>query len=372
MTTMSPASAITPAARKTVHAVVPDCIVDDARPSGGNNYDRRVLDELAVAGWQVRHHFVPGSWPSPDVVAVAELARSLAAIPDAAVVLIDGLVAASAPEAVVPESSRLGFVVLSHMSFGDLPRGHDGTDMQAGEAAVLGSARAVVTTSAWTRSRLLGRYRLRPETVHIAEPGTDPAPLATGGADGARLLCVAAVAPHKGHDVLTAALSMLAAVPWRCVCVGTLDRVPAFVSSLREHAAGAGIDDRLTFVGPRTGAELDRTYAEADLLVLASRGESYGMVVTEALARGLPVVASGVGGLPDAMGRAPDGHRPGLLVAPGDPLALAAALRSWLTDAALREQLRSSARDRRRQLTGWGSTAALVADVLCEITAVMA
>ena len=106
----------------------------------------------------------------------------------------------------------------------------------------------------------------------------------------------------------------------------------------------------MRFPGPRTGAELDRSYAAADLLVLASRAETYGMVVTEALARGLPVVAAEVGGVPEALGHGADGTRPGLLVPPDDPAALGAALRAWLGDAELRRRLRRAARERRASL----------------------
>ena len=84
----------------------------------------------------------------------------------------------------------------------------------------------------------------------------------------------------------------------------------------------------MRFPGPRTGPELDRAYAAADLLVLASHAETYGMVVTEALARGLPVLAAEVGGVTEALGHGDDGTRPGLLVPPGDPAALGAALRT--------------------------------------------
>ena len=72
------------------------------------------------------------------------------------------------------------------------------------------------------------------------------------------------------------------------------------------------------------------------MLVLPSRGETYGMVVTEALARGLPVVAAEVGGVPEALGHGADGTRPGLLVPPDDPPRSRDALRAWLEDADLR------------------------------------
>ena len=127
---------------------------------------------------------------------------------------------------------------------------------------------------------------------------------------------------------------------WHCVCVGSLDRDPAFVERLRRRSLRtAGWATGCRFPGPRTGADLDRSYAAADLMVLASRAETYGMVVTEALARGLPVVAADVGGVTEALGHGADGIRPGLLVPPDDPAALGAALRAWLGDAELRAAL---------------------------------
>ena len=120
----------------------------------------------------------------------------------------------------------------------------------------------------------------------------------------------------------------------------------------------------MRFAGPRTGPELDRAYAAADLLVLASHAETYGMVVTEALARGLPVLATEVGGVTEALGHGEDGTRPGLLVPPGDPAALGAALRTWLGDAELRGRLRRAARERRASLRGWPATTSVLAGVL--------
>ena len=151
---------------------------------------------------------------------------------------------------------------------------------------------------------------------------------------------------------------------WRCACVGSLDRDPAFAERGAAPRADSGLRDRVRFPGPRTGSELDRAYAAADLLVLASRAETYGMVVTEALARGVPVLAAEVGGVTEALGHGEDGTRPGLLVPPGDPAALGAALRRWLGDAELRGRLRRAARERRASLRGWPATTSVVAGVL--------
>jgi glycosyltransferase involved in cell wall biosynthesis len=124
------------------------------------------------------------------------------------------------------------------------------------------------------------------------------------------------------------------------------------------------LDERVRFSGTQTESDLARSYAAADVLVLPSRAETYGMVVTEALARGLPVVAAGVGGVPEALGHGADGARPGLLVAPDDPASLREALRTWFEDAGLRRRLRKAARERRESLADWSTSASAVAEVL--------
>jgi glycosyltransferase involved in cell wall biosynthesis len=347
----------------TVHVVVPDGIDDPARPSGGNAYDRRICSGLAAAGRRVQVHEVEGAWPKPDAAAVATLAEAVGRIPDGAVVLLDGLVASTAPEVLVPQAERLRVVVLVHM-----PLGLDETDdgVRRREGAVLAAAAAVLVTSEWARRALVELYALAGERVHVAEPGVEPAGLAPGTDDAGALLSVGAVIPGKGHDVLLDALATLTALSWRCVCVGTLTRDPAFAESLRRQALRAAIEQRVRFAGPRTGADLSRSYGAADLLVLPSRAETYGMVVTEALARGLPVIAADVGGVPEALGHGAGGVRPGLLVAPGDPAALAGALRAWLVDAGLRERLRRAAHERRASLPAWSATTSVVAGVLAE------
>jgi glycosyltransferase involved in cell wall biosynthesis len=351
-----------------VHVVVPASVDDQTRPSGGNTYDRRVCGGLAAIGWSVHEHAVPGAWPRPDPVACATLTALVAAIPDGAVVLIDGLIASTVPEILVPEAHRLRLVVLVHMPLGSGLPDVEIAGARTRERAILSAAAAVVTTSTWTRRRLLDRYALRPSRIHVAEPGVDMADIAPGTADGGELLCVAAVTPHKGHDVLFEALAMVADLTWHCVCVGTLRRDPGFVVRLRRQSQVDGIAHRVRFAGPRTGDDLAAAYAAADVLALASRGETYGMVVTEALARGLPVVATEIGGLPDALGRGADGSRPGLLVPPADPAALASALRQWLVDADLRRRLRGVAAERRTTLSGWTVTAGRIARVLTEAT----
>ena len=352
---------------RTLHFVVPDGVDDPARPSGGNTYDRHICRGLTSIGWSVHEHPVSGFWSPPDAASFAELEDAVSRIPGGALVLLDGLVASTAPEVLVPHTHRLRLGVLVHMPLGHRPPEDDAGDARRREGAVLSAAAAVITTSHWSRRRLIELYELPADRVRVAEPGVVPAELATGTATGEALLCVAAVTPDKGHDVLLEGLAALGDRSWRCVCAGSLDRDPAWVEVVRRRSSELALADRVRFPGTATGAELDRAYASADVMVLASRAETYGMAVTEALARGLPAIVTDVGGVGEALGYGADGTRPGLLVAPEDPRALADALRSWLDQAGLRARLGQAARERRHSLTGWATATSTIAAVLSEV-----
>jgi glycosyltransferase involved in cell wall biosynthesis len=356
---------------RQIEVIVPDTIDDPTRPSGGNRYDRRSCRELVTSGWLVREHPVGGGWPYPDPHALAALRGTLDTIPPGAVVLIDGLIASAAGPVLLPQASRLRLVVLLHLPLGALPAGSPGAPsarVVAAERAVL-AACTVIATSDWTRRQVLRQYGLEAGRVHVAEPGTDPAPLAEGTEAGTNLLCVSAVTPVKGQDVLLRALAASTGLAWECRCVGALQRDPAFADAVVRHARQPLFAGRVQFTGPLTGRALSAEYERADLVVLPSRIETYGMVIGEALARGVPVVASDVGGVAEALGQTPDGRAPGLLVAPEDPAALAAALRRWLTDRRLRDRLRAAALDRRGDLATWRTTGDRIAAVLGAVAA---
>ena len=352
-----------------LHVVLPAGVADPSRPSGGNTYDRQVCEGLTGRGWEVFPWEVEGRWPVADHTSRAALGAVLAGIPDNSVVLLDGLVACAVPEVLVPEGQRLRLVVLVHLPLGHGPARGPGADRRARERAVLHAAVAVVTTSRWTRDWLLSTYLLDPGRVGVAPPGVTPAPVVPGCEPGLHLLCVGAVAPTKGHDVLVSALADVSDLEWSCRCVGSVDVDPAFATRVRARLETHGLTDRLTLTGPRVGADLDAVYAATDLVLAPSRFETYGMVVTEALARGVPVIASDVGGLPEALGAPTEGPRPGILVAPGDPAPLVGALHRWLTDAGFRRDLRSGARERRGTLDDWSLTTDRLLSVLSEVAA---
>lgn len=349
------------AARDTgpLYVVVPGDVDDLDVPSGGNAYDRRMAQGLTAIGRPVREIAVPGGWPRPEEAARVRLARALAEVPDGRVVLLDGLVACGVPDIVVPQARRLRLAVVVHLPLGDESGLEPGVAarLDALERETLRGVSMVVATSRWAAHRLIDHHGLVADRVRAVPPGTDFAPPAPGTDGVSRLLCVASVTPRKGHDLLVDALAELTDLPWSCVCVGPASRDPDYVAGLRERIARHGLADRVRFTGPLAGARLDAAYAAADLMVLASRAETYGMVVTEALARGIPVLATAVGGVPEALGQAPDGSVPGILVPPHDSGQLADGLRRWLGEPDLRRRLRLSARRRRGMTQGWEGVA---------------
>ncbi|WP_433290610.1 glycosyltransferase family 4 protein [Actinoplanes sp. CA-030573] len=354
-------------------AVLPGTVDDPAAPSGGNRYDRIVLNLLTagdgpdVPARDVHEIAVPGDWPSPAAPARDALARALSDIPDKADVLVDGLVGCGVPEILQPHRHRLRIAVLVHLPLSDE------TGLAPAEAAArrnrerttLHMATKVIATSRAAARRITDMHDLPPAgagegaggaahgRVWVVEPGVSPAECSPPDRSGSRLLCVAAVSPRKGQDLLVAALEEhLADLRWTCTFAGALIKPVA-----HRH-------QNIRFAGALQGTALDSAYGKADLLVLPSRAETYGMVVTEALARGLPVIATDVGGVSEALGVAPNGERPGLLVPPDDVPALAGALRTWLTDAGERERLRTAARARRGTLPTWHDTARRLSEVL--------
>lgn len=334
--------------------VVPADIDDVTVASGGNTYDRRMCDLLGLDKVTVA-----GRWPTPSTKARVALADALAEIPDGSVVLIDGLVACGVPEVVVPHARRLRLVVLLHLQLADEtglpPERAAGLDRR--EREVLRAASAVVATSEWAARRAIAHHGLDPKRVRTAPPGTDPAPRATGSEAGDQLLCLASVTQRKGHDVLAQALANLADLPWTCVCVGSVRRDPGHVRRVQSLIDRLGISSKMIIAGPLPDADLETTFAKTDLLVLPSRRETFGMVVTEALVRGIPVLTTNVDALPHTLG--PD---VGMLVPPDDVPALTEALRRWLTDADLRDRLREAARA--REVEDWPTAAKRLAGVL--------
>jgi glycosyltransferase involved in cell wall biosynthesis len=331
-----------------------------AQFTGGYLYDARIAQGLTSLGWQVQTHGLEGRFPLPDARAAGALAQCLAAHPDGACVVIDGLVFGGLPEVVRDHAHRLDLVALVHHPLAE-ENGLDASvrdTLEATERAALAHARRVVVTSGFT-ARQLADYAVPPGRIHVVEPGVDPSTLAAADHEPPRLLCIASIVPRKGHLVLIEALTALQALPWSCTLVGSADRDRAHAGAVTQAIAAAGLSGRITLTGELPPARLQEYWLGADLFVLPSFYEGYGMVVTEAIAHGLPVLTTRGGALAETL---PPGA--GVLVSPGDAKALADALGQLLRDGGARATLRTAAREARGHQGDWMQAARAFAAVL--------
>jgi glycosyltransferase involved in cell wall biosynthesis len=342
-----------------LHFVVPGPI--DQR-TGGYIYDRRIVQGLRALGWTVQVHELAGRFPQADELAYASARDAIAAISPGAVLVIDGLALPAfaalrdrLPQPWValihhPLAVETGLTAAAAQAFADLER------------KLLPSAERVIVTSPRTR-RDLAAYDLDDARIAVVRPGTDPAPLAHGsGWPGLALLCVASLTPRKGHLVLLEALHELLDLQWHLTCAGSVERDPACAHSIAVAVDRFGLQQRVLLVGEQAESDLGPFYDRADLFVLASYHEGYGMVLAEALARGLPVISTTAGAIPDTV---PDDA--GMLVPPGYPQALAAALRQVMIVPELRADLIAGAQAARRNLPSWDDTTRLFAAALADL-----
>ena len=332
--------------------------------TGGYGYDRRVLGELPACGVAAIHLPLPGGFPFPDAAAVAESLRLLSQAPADAVLMVDGLaLGALPPDALAQLAAPL--VALVHHPLG-LESGLEPATARAlieNERAVLALARHVIVTSETTRATLIADFAVAADRVSVAEPGTDPAPrfVGSGGAN-VEILAIGSLTPRKGHVVLIEALAGLAHLPWRLEIIGSPDRDPACAAQVRAAIAAHGLRDRVTLSGEAPEATLGAAYLGADLFVLPSLYEGYGMVLGEAMARGLPIVTTTGGAAAQTV---PDAAA--LKVAPGDAPALRAALQSAIADASLRARLGEASFRAGHGLPRWRDAAQIIAQVLHSI-----
>jgi glycosyltransferase involved in cell wall biosynthesis len=335
---------------------------DLATPTGGYAYDRRMIVELGDLGCQVDLLNLGDGFPWPSEATRAAALTQLLSTPAGRTIVVDGLALGVLPEAASQLARRNPLLALVHHPLA-LEAGlsdEQADALRSSERAALATVQGVVVTSAATARLLATDYGVPAERIAVARPGSDPAPVAQGSPDGVvRLLSVGAVVPRKGFDVLIAALATLTDLPWQLSIAGdrTRDRVAA--ARLEADIASHALQDRVAVLGAVSPLHLAKLYAEADVFVLASHFEGYGMAYAEAVAHGLPVIGTNGGAIPDTV--PPEA---GLLVQSGDIPAFSAALRRVIGDSDLRQQLASGARAAALRLPTWRQSADIFARAL--------
>jgi glycosyltransferase involved in cell wall biosynthesis len=323
--------------------------------TGGYLYARHLVDGLRGRGVDVAVQELAGRFPDADDTAREAAGLALAALPDGAVVVIDGLALAGFRDVVPRAAQRLRLLALVHHP---LPEETGLGDAEARgyaalEAALLPRLAGVICPSE-TTAAAVAACGVSPARIAVVPPGTQkPAASRPQREPDAplRLLCVATVTPRKGHAVLIEALARLGARHWRLDVIGSLTRDPATAAAVRDALARHDLTARVALLGEWPRARLSEAYAAADLFVLASYHEGYGMAFAEALAHGLPIVATTGGAIPEVVPPSA-----GILVSPGDVAALADALARLIDDAALRARLAAGAVAEGNNLPSWDDT----------------
>jgi glycosyltransferase involved in cell wall biosynthesis len=334
--------------------------------TGGYGYDREIIAGLRALGWHVDIRPLDASFPYPTESALQSARAVLSSIPDDALVIIDGLALGAMPDLAEAEGRRLKLIGLVHHPLA-LETGLDERRVLAfrdSERRSLANARGVIVTSLATQ-RALRDYSVPAGRISVIEPGTAAAPLALGsGSRTLALLCVASLTARKGHDVLFAALAGLREYDWHLTCVGGAMGNAGTLPRMRAELDANEIGHRVTFAGEGDDELVGQAYGAADVFVLPTRYEGYGMVVAEALARGLPVISTRTGAIPELVG-----ERAGIIVSPGDSNALQTALRRLFDEPGLLNSLRQGAVCARAGLPRWQDAAKKLSVVLDGIAA---
>ncbi len=333
-------------------------------PTGGYAYDKRIIAELERMGWQIAYVDLGEGFPWPSDAARSKARVQLLGVPAGWPTVIDGLALGAMPD-VASELVNPVLALVHHPLALEWGLSVEQADiLRHSERRALACARSVVVTSTATARIVASDYGVPMERITVARPGNDPVPSAQGSrGDIPHLLSVGAVVPRKGFDVLVGALARLTHLEWRLTIAGDLTRDPIAVERLHADIARHGLTGRVAVPGAVSSDRLAALYNGADLFVLASRFEGYGMAYAEALAYGLPVIGTKAGAIPDTIPQ-----EAGLLVDAGDVAALADALRQAIIDPGLRQRLSESALAAARQLPTWAQSARRFADALEALT----
>jgi glycosyltransferase involved in cell wall biosynthesis len=330
--------------------------------TGGYVYDRRIIAELGALGWDTRALALGEGFPRSSAPVRAQAGAALAAFDPAVPIVVDGLAFGVLPEAAERLRATHRLVALVHHPLA-LETGLNEAEaaaLRASERAALACAHRVVATSEATAQLLAADFGVPPERLAVVRPGTNRAELSRRKqVDAISILSVGSVVPRKGYDVLVAALARLTDLPWRLIIVGDRSRSPQTTQQLDTEIARLDLGSRISFAGVVASARLSAFYAKADLFVLASHFEGYGMAYSEAIAHGVPVVGSRAGAIPETVPATA-----GVLLPPGDVDALAATLRGLMENPAEREALAAGARVAAAGFPSWADSAKLFAQVL--------
>lgn len=336
-------------------------------PTGGYRYDRKIIEEFRRLGHQVNILSLEGNYPEPTEKEKYAALQKLRELPDYSVAIVDGLAGGGHPALMETLKIKAPVVALVHHPL-CLENGLDSQTakrLEASEATGLKAASQIVTTSPETTRTVQKLFKVMPRLVDHVLPGVEASTKSKppNPSQPIRLLCVGSVIERKGHRVLVEALAHLKDLDWRLDCVGKTDFQPELFAKIKDLVSQENLEDRIVFHGAVDEDVLEDTYAHAHVFVLPSLFEGYGMVYAEAIVRGLPVIATTAGAIPDTVP-----SQCGILVEPGNALALAEALKVMIADPDAQRQYREGALSAANGFPTWRDSGKKFATLLENIT----
>ncbi|MEO9901817.1 MAG: glycosyltransferase family 4 protein [Nisaea sp.] len=335
----------------SVHFIVPGPL---ETLTGGFIYDRYMVEGLKAAGRLGMVHELTGDFPRAAPYDVAAGAAVLSGLPDRVCCVIDGLALTALGQAVLQHAPRLDIVAMIHHPLADetsLSETEQAAFFEA-EKVVLKEVARIVVSSRRTAERLTD-FGVHPSSVYVVEPGiANWVRPGTSLDDGPiRILSVGTLTRRKGHDVALRALADCRDLDWRLDIVGDA-RDAAHASELTALVGELELDERVSFHGEVPEDELARMHATSGLFLSAAHHEGFGMALADAVAAGLPVLATHEGAASAVVCQA--AH----LVPAGEVSTLSEALRGLLQEPDARQKLAARSRAEAGGLSDWDSAAA--------------
>lgn len=344
---------------------------DYERRTGGWIYNRQLIDWLDRHLGGVAEMTVPVCFPAPDAAVLAEIAALFDAIEPGAVLVMDHIYGCMLLPVLHDRPFKLVLIyhhaMVEERGAGLLPshpqrarsEGAGGTGQNATEQSALQLASAIVVTSDESREYVTRHYGIAAQKIITGKPGNDPAPQSPAHEAGAwHLLCVGAVIPRKRYEFLVEVLAKLERSDWSLTIVGNSERYPEYAADLQGLIDAGGLSGHIELTGELTTPALEAVWGRTHLYVASSFYEGYGMAISEALCRGVPVISTPSGAVAGWAGEA------ATLVDADDPQDMAARIAAMMSDIATYGAARKKAMRFAAALPSWQENMAQVGEGL--------
>ena len=335
-------------------------------PTGGYRYDREIISAWKASNINVKLVSLEGNYPFPSEADKTSAIKAISNFPYGDIAVVDGLLGGVSPDFLKALSKHMPVVALIHHPL-CLENGLDNTTakmLEASERKGLEFVSSIITTSDTTAQTAQSLFGFDTSNIHSVPPGVDRVAKSKGsGSNTVHLLCIGSVIARKGHKYLIQALAKLKHLNWKLDCYGNTEFDPELFTEITQLIADEGLSQKIKFHGTVSDKRLEEAYHMADIFVLPSLYEGYGMVYAEAIIRGIPVIGTTAGAIPKTVPKTC-----GILVEPENIKMLTDALNQLITDKKIRLEFAEGARKSEPNFPTWEGSAHKFAHILRKLT----